>query len=439
MSHRTLFGSSSSARFSKKGIAAQNRKNSKERPRPRLRALKVILSLVLIVEILYCVAIFSPIPFIRDLRDMYIETAMSTMSHRWLATYFIPKDIVDEVVNRTRTAREEQMGHNSTWIISNAATVPTDAETITPGETRQTTPPLSPEQEAFFDLYWEVDPASMLSYVEQNPDVVANGWDKIYINEAGLEDDGTPIKTTMGEQILAIDVQNQILLIRVTGSTYQGVLAVAKDPSRLRLCPSGSIGSYGQQAGVIAQHNDGVLAMTGSGFIDNDGAGNGGDLAGACMSSGKAYGRHFGWGYKRIELHEDNRLYVTDASNYFSDDCTDAVEFMPALIVDGENALGYDNIFTEMNPRACLGQSKREEILMLVIEGRLVGRSLGTDAEECVEILMRHDCYQAMNLDGGTSAILWYDGEYVTRCSNTALPEGRHLPNAWVYGTEPVE
>lgn len=331
------------------------------------------------------------------------------------------------------------MGHNSTWIISNAATVPTDAETITPGETRQTTPPLSPEQEAFFDLYWEVDPASMLSYVEQNPDVVANGWDKIYINEAGLEDDGTPIKTTMGEQILAIDVQNQILLIRVTGSTYQGVLAVAKDPSRLRLCPSGSIGSYGQQAGVIAQHNDGVLAMTGSGFIDNDGAGNGGDLAGACMSSGKAYGRHFGWGYKRIELHEDNRLYVTDASNYFSDDCTDAVEFMPALIVDGENALGYDNIFTEMNPRACLGQSKREEILMLVIEGRLVGRSLGTDAEECVEILMRHDCYQAMNLDGGTSAILWYDGEYVTRCSNTALPEGRHLPNAWVYGTEPVE
>ena len=34
---------------------------------------------------------------------------------------------------------------------------------------------------------------------------------------------------------------------------------------------------------------------------------------------------------------------------------------------------------------------------------------------------------------GGTSAILWYDGEYVTRCSNTALPEGRTLPNAFVY------
>lgn len=108
------------------------------------------------------------------------------------------------------------------------------------------------------------------------------------------------------------------------------------------------------------------------------------------------------------------------------------------MVIDGENALGSDNIFTEMNPRACLGQSSREEILMLVIEGRLV-TSLGTDAEECTDILLRHDCYQAMNLDGGTSAIMWYDGEYITRCSNTALDEGRYLPNAWVYTTEPVD
>ena len=47
--------------------------------------------------------------------------------------------------------------------------------------------------------------------------------------------------------------------------------------------------------------------------------------------------------------------------------------------------------------------------------------------------MKRYGCYQAMNMDGGTSAILWYDGEYVTRCSNTSNKEGRYLPNAWVY------
>ena len=70
---------------------------------------------------------------------------------------------------------------------------------------------------------------------------------------------------------------------------------------------------------------------------------------------------------------------------------------------------------------------------MLVIEGRMIGRSIGTDVEECANILMRHKGYTAMNLDGGTSAVMWYDGEYVTKCSNTDI-SSRLLPNAWVYG-----
>ena len=39
----------------------------------------------------------------------------------------------------------------------------------------------------------------------------------------------------------------------------------------------------------------------------------------------------------------------------------------------------------------------------------------------------------AVNLAGGTSAILWYDGQCVTRCSNSYHTEGRLLPNAFVY------
>ena len=63
--------------------------------------------------------------------------------------------------------------------------------------------------------------------------MTANGWDNIYINEAGLNDDGTDIYTAMGERVLAVDAKNKILLVRVEGSGYQGVLAIAKDPSQL--------------------------------------------------------------------------------------------------------------------------------------------------------------------------------------------------------------
>ena len=106
------------------------------------------------------------------------------------------------------------------------------------------------------------------------------------------------------------------------------------------------------------------------------------------------------------------------------------MEFTPAIIVDGQqlNTEGWNSL----NPRAVIGQSDRGEILMLVVEGRLLD-SLGISVAECGEILLEHNCMQAMNLDGGTSAILWYDGEYVTRCSNPDCPEGRQLPNAFVY------
>ena len=47
--------------------------------------------------------------------------------------------------------------------------------------------------------------------------------------------------------------------------------------------------------------------------------------------------------------------------------------------------------------------------------------------------MTKHDCMQAMNLDGGTSAMIWYKGKYIMRSSNPALTAGRTLPNAFVY------
>mgnify|MGYP000453014136 CR=1 FL=1 len=201
--------------------------------------------------------------------------------------------------------------------------------------------------------------------------MTANGWDNIYINEAGLNDDGTDIYTAMGERVLAVDAKNKILLVRVEGSGYQGVLAIAKDPSQLYNAPSAYIGSWASSsshrlsARRRARHD-------GSGFIDPDGNGSGGELAGYAMSQGESYGEHYVvTGYKRVELRESNLLYVTDASAPVAADTTDAVEFWPALVVDGEPAVENYEAFNGIQPRACIGQSEKKEILMLVIEGRM--------------------------------------------------------------------
>lgn len=405
-------------------------RGKRKKPKKKHRGLRiaaVLLCIVLALEGLYCFVIFTDIPAIKSLREAYIETAMSTMSHHWLAEWFFPEYMVNDVVTRIENAQKAQIGINSNWRIHN--TQPTKP----PTSTEATEPPEDADESAFYELFWELNHTSFEDYLAENPDTLANGWENIYINEAGLDDEGTSIYTSMGEQVLALDAKNKILLVRVEGSGYRGVLAIAKDPAQLSCAPSEYIGSFGQSLEAIAENNNAILAMTGSGFIDEGGVGNGGLIAGYAMCNGESYGSHYSIpGYKRIELRKDNLLYITDVTEPVSSDVTDAVEFSPALIVDGKILVDGFSAWNAINPRACIGQSERKEILMLVIEGRMVGRSVGTDVETCTNILKRHEGYQAMNLDGGTSAVLWFDGEYVTKCSNTSI-SSRYLPNAWIY------
>ena len=217
---------------------------------------------------------------------------------------------------------------------------------------------------------------------------------------------GTGIKTKSGDEVLAIDADNGILILELrihdtrTDTYSRGVLAIGKDPSRLHLYPATTLPAYGQRAGVIAKNNGGVLAMTGSGFIDEGGVGNGGEIAGFARCDGKDYGTHMKWGSKRLELHENNWFYLKDAPTETSSDTTDCMEFQPAMVINGQaQDIGY---WYDVNPRACIGQSSKGEILMLVVEGRGVGGSPGVSLKECVKVLMDHNCQTAMNCDGGT-------------------------------------
>lgn len=429
-----------------------SRKTKKEKKakkkRSPLKKVAVLLALVLFIELAYCLVIFTDlIPPLSRLRTIYIETAMSTMRHQWLAKSLIPGDIVQAVVDSVNQSMADQVGVNSGW---EDVTEPDPEETKSPssgfskdaaGEMLSLLAQdigLSDEIDDFFELFHELDEESVLAYVDAHPEAVANGWDKFYVNEAGLDDAGTTMKTNQGDQVLAINAEHGLMVIRVTGSTYRGVLVIGKDPSRLMCAPSSQWGRIGERAGVIAEANNGLVAMTGSGFGDGAGVAEGADQAGGAMYSGVARGTHYSWGHKRVELHLDNRLYITDAHTNYSEGCTDATEWTPALIVDGKLVVLQDNGgYTALNPRACIAQTKDEAIMFLGIEGRYLD-SMGCDAVECAEILSRYGAYQAMNVDGGTSAILWYEGEYIMRCSNEALPEGRRLPNAWVYCADTV-
>lgn len=259
-------------------------------------------------------------------------------------------------------------------------------------------------------------------------------WNTFYLNESKLDDSGTDIYTVHGDQVLAVDAGNGILLIRVKGEDYQGVLAVVNDPMQLSLQASSQIGVEGETVGTIAEAHNGVLAMSASSFIDDNSGNLGGVLAGYAMSDGTAYNEneHLGEGYSRLEIDDNGRFSIVDSSVAVGDNLQNAMEHLPAMIVDG---VINNELYTTWNgthPRSCIGQTEDGTVLMLVIEGRMQDRSLGAGLPECTKILTRYGAIHAMSLVYGSSAILWYDGEYVTKCSNQALPEGRPLPNAFV-------
>ena len=415
----------------------KKKKKKKKKSHRCLRVIAILLSLILFIEAAYCFLVFTDISEIKYYREAFIETALSTMTHSWLARYTLPEYMVEHVRQREEYLRKAQEGivsdqSNRVSSTEQGVTEPTDI--TEPDVSAETVVPEDEKEEAFYELFWELNRTSFEEYLDSHPSVLDNGWDHIYINEAGQDDEGTEIYTTMGEQVLAIDVENKLLLVRVSGTGYIGILAIGKDPAQLRVEASEGIGSYGQDLGVIVDNNDGVIGITGSGFYDPNGGGNGGTLAGYAMCEGTEYGVHYEeYGYKRIELTKDNKMYIVESDSPVGDDVTDAVEFMPALIVDGNVLVSDDNSWVSINPRAAIGQSDKGEILMLIIEGRLTGRSIGAGLDTCAAIFKRHDCYTAMNLDGGTSAVMYYRGEYVTKCSNKNLVS-RYLPNAWVYG-----
>ena len=372
----------------------------------KLKIIAFALALILALECAYCVAVFTDwIPPLTDLRNAFIETALGTMNHKWLATALIPGGIVREVWDAMDSERNSQIGQNS----------------------GQWDPVDSPESRDFFELFPEIDPADFRAFAPVSLDAL----ESFYVNYSGLDEVGLDLYTRQGDQVLAIDAVNGILVVRIREEYFRGVLILGKDPARLSCAAAENWGESGQRAGEIAEANGALVALTASGF-EADGP-EGAYQTGAALCGGTVYGEHLKPGYKRLELRSNDRLYVVDAHTDFHPDCTDATEWTPALIVDGEIVVSKDDHYNARNPRCCLGQAADGTVLMLCIEGRYLD-SLGATAPECAEILARYGAYQAMNLDGGTSAICWYDGRYITRCSDPNLPEGRLLPNAWIYG-----
>ena len=109
------------------------------------------------------------------------------------------------------------------------------------------------------------------------------------------------------------------------------------------------------------------------------------------------------------------------------------MEFGPFLIVNGKMADIKGDGGWGKAQRTAIAQRKDGIVLLLVSDGRQYNKGIiGMSMKQIATLLLKYGAYNASNLDGGNSAIMYANGKYISTPSTQEGDGGRHLPNAWI-------
>ena len=210
-----------------------------------------------------------------------------------------------------------------------------------------------------------------------------------------------------------------IIVEEVRGEGYSGYMMVVLDPSRVIMgtVPS-SYGSKGYTVAEMVNKFDAVAGTNAGGFYDPGGTGNGSIPDTLVVYEGKIYYAENGirQGFAGFDSN-----YILHVGKFTVDqirerDIQYGVCFGPVLIVNGE-AVDADSLGSGVNPRTAIGQRSDGAVLLLVIDGRQVS-SLGATYQDLVDVFLSYGAVNACNLDGGSSSMMWYEGDYINNCAS---------------------
>ncbi len=228
-----------------------------------------------------------------------------------------------------------------------------------------------------------------------------------------------------------------LIIEEIDGSTYSGKMFIVKDPSRVFVGTSTdnfSPSIRGLRVDEIIDRYDAIAGTNAGMFEDVGGVGDGSMPLGIVISNGKHMFGGLNYTYDIIGFDEDDKLVLgkMTAQEALDRNIRDAVSFGPNLIVNGE-VLEVKGMGSGLNPRTAIGQTADGTVLLLTIDGRQ-SSSLGASMSDLIEIMLDYGAINAANLDGGSSTVMYYEGELINVCAS--LYGSRDLPTAIVIANE---
>lgn len=319
-------------------------KNRKEEPKKKSsKVKKVFFILFLSLEILgsstFLVLMYSPI---RVFREWLISSAMVTMTHKYLATWFYSEEEIKIALEANQIIEQEE----------------------------------------------EVDLDSIKFSGQFNRDHYENEYEREIFTLENLSDPYKiiPISEKKFEGYLAVIYDASRISVATTkylNSTGQYVTEMAAQEKALLAINGGSFLDQNKKGtGGIPE---GVLIKDGKILSDKP-----------YMSSGGVIG---------FTEDNKLFLGKMNAKQALAKGVRDAVSFRPFLIVNGKKSFTKGNGGWGNSPRTAIGQRQDGIVLFLVVDGRTV-QNPGASIVDVMNILYNYGAYNASNLDGGTSSVM---------------------------------
>ena len=259
------------------------------------------------------------------------------------------------------------------------------------------------------------NPREIDEYIEIDTSLIQIPQETDPVDGEGEDDDQGPKADAWG---LIDEDGDGIIVEEVKGEGYSGYMMVVLDPSRVIVgSVPGSYGARGYTVEEMVEKFDAVAGTNAGGFHDPNGTGNGSIPDTLVVFEGKVHYAGFGTrkGFVGIDdnyiLHVANKITEAEIKEK---NIQYGVCFGPVLVANGEPC---EINISGVNPRTAIGQRSDGAILMLVIDGRQV-ISMGATMDDLVNIMLDYGAVNACNLDGGSSSLMWYQGDYVNNCAS---------------------
>lgn len=328
------------------------------------RILKGLFRFALICIVLGFFIMYGPS---NKFRDWYITTAMTTMNHQYLATWFYSNETIEDVLSKNKMIEVDSIT-DTTLIADN------------------------------------MDDNELNEYIDENIE---------YENE-------------FEEAVLKRDKEHpNYKIIRIKESSFAGYLAVIYDPSCVQALVTSKLNEEGQylmdmadEAGATVAINGGVFTGLSTSTEDLKAqeiayGGNGAQPQGITIRKGEVITntKYDGAG-GLIGFTEDNKLVLGKMTleKAQSLNIRDAVTCGPFLIINGDSSKIVGNGGWGTAPRTAIGQRQDGIVLMLSVDGRRATMP-GATMSDLIRIMKDYGTYNASALDGGTSTAMVENGK----------------------------